>query len=90
MTHFALEGSKVKQNAWQEKASFTNTENWDIWADLDGSNNLKTRYVRGNAVDELFARVSSAGTAAWYYTDRMGSVRQMVDASRDSPGYDCL
>ena len=91
MTHFALEGSKVKQNAWQEKASFTNTENWDIWADLDGSNNLKTRYVRGNAVDELFARVSSAGTAAWYYTDRMGSVRQMVDASgtvQDTIAYD--
>jgi RHS repeat-associated protein len=32
-------------------------------------------------VDQLFARVSSGGTAAWYYTDRLGSVRQMVDGS---------
>ena len=32
-------------------------------------------------VDQLFARISSGGTAAWYYTDRLGSVRQMVDAS---------
>jgi RHS repeat-associated protein len=90
-TRFAWEGEKVYQDAWQNRDSYVGTENWDVWADLDGSNNLKTRYVRGNAVDELFARVKSDGTVAWYLTDRMGSVRQMVDATgavQDTIAYD--
>jgi RHS repeat-associated protein len=91
MTHFAWEGSKVQQDAWQNRNSFIGTENRDVWADLDGSNNLKVRYVRGNAVDQLFSRIKSDGTVAWYLTDRLGSVRQMVDASgavQDTITYD--
>jgi RHS repeat-associated protein len=81
----------VNQDAWQNRNSFVGAENWDVWADLDGSNNLKTRYARGNAVDELFARIKSDGTVAWYLTDQMASVRQMIDASgavQDTIAYD--
>jgi RHS repeat-associated protein len=53
----------------------------EIWADLDGSSNLQTRYIKGDAIDQIFARISSGGTAAWYLTDRQGSVRNVVDAS---------
>jgi RHS repeat-associated protein len=80
-TRFALEGEKVSQDAWGGRTGFVGMENWDVWADLDGSNNIKVRYVRGDAVDQLFSRVKSDGTVAWYQTDRMGSVRQMTDAS---------
>jgi RHS repeat-associated protein len=53
----------------------------DVWVDLSGSNALQTRYLHGNAVDQLFARVSAAGAAAWYLTDRLGTVRDLVDNS---------
>jgi RHS repeat-associated protein len=63
----------------------------EVWADLNGSNGLKTRYLRGDVVDQLFARISAGGTAAWYLTDHLGSVRNLTDASgnlQDTVTYD--
>ena len=51
------------------------------YADFNGSGTLLTRYVSGLAVDELFARTSSGGTTAWYLTDRLGWVRDVVNSS---------
>ena len=51
------------------------------YADFNGSGTLLTRYVSGLAVDELFARTSSGGTTAWYLTDALGSVRDIVNTS---------
>ena len=53
----------------------------NVWADLDGSNNLETRYLHGDAVDEILARVGAGGLVAWYLTDRLGSVRDVVNDS---------
>jgi RHS repeat-associated protein len=53
----------------------------EVWADLDVSNNVQVRYLRGDVVDQLFARLKADGTAAWYLTDRLGSVRDLTDAS---------
>ena len=39
------------------------------------------RYVSTEAVDNILARTSSGGTTAWYLTDRLGSVRDIVNAS---------
>ena len=33
------------------------------------------------AVDDILARTSSGGTTAWYLTDRLGSVRDIVNTS---------
>ncbi|HEV3256345.1 MAG TPA: polymorphic toxin-type HINT domain-containing protein, partial [Gemmataceae bacterium] len=55
-----------------------------------GSNALQTRYLRGDIVDQLFARIGSGG-AAWYLTDREGSVRNLTDSSgtlQDTIAYD--
>ena len=63
----------------------------EIWADLNGSNGLVTRYLHGDAVNQLFARVSAAGVAAWYLTDHQGSVTNLTDASgnlQDTITYD--
>jgi RHS repeat-associated protein len=63
----------------------------NVWADLNSSNQLQTRYLRGDLVDQLFARISSAGTAAWYLTDIRGSVRGLTDNSgvlQDTISYD--
>ncbi len=53
----------------------------NTYADFNGSGTLLTRYVAGPAIDELFARTSSGGTTAWYLTDRLGSVRDIVNTS---------
>ena len=53
----------------------------NVWADLDGSSTLVTRRVFGDQVDQVLARIDAGGTAAWYLTDRLGSVRGMTDGS---------
>ena len=52
-----------------------------IWADLDGSDQVATRYLDGDAVDEVFAREAAGGAVAWYLADRLGSVRDLIDES---------
>ena len=57
------------------------------YADFNGSGTLLERYVsgpgvvNGAVVDELLARTSSGGTTAWYLTDKLGSVRDIVSTS---------
>ena len=53
----------------------------NIWADLDGqnSNALLTRYVRGSAIDQVFARIGADGSAYWLLTDNQGNVRNVID-----------
>ena len=56
-------------------------ENFDAWADLNSSNALTARRVYGDAVDEVVAKISSAGVETWYETDRQGSVVGLVNGS---------
>jgi YD repeat-containing protein len=86
VTRFAVDG-------WDPAtmAQATGNAAFAVWADLDGTNHLQTRYVRGDAVDQLFARVGSDGTAYWELTDRLGSVREVTDNSgvlKDALTYD--
>ena len=37
--------------------------------------------VNGAVVDELLARTSSGGTTAWYLTDKLDSVRDVVSSA---------
>jgi hypothetical protein len=63
------------------------TKMWSVYdgentyADFDGSGTLETRHLYGPAIDASLARTSSGGTTAWYMTDRLGSVRDVVDPS---------
>ena len=55
-------GARVRlRRLGSAKATPVGNENYDVWADLDGSNNLQTRYLRGDVVDQLFARVNMSG-----------------------------
>jgi hypothetical protein len=60
-------------------------ENWDVLLDLNGSNGLETRYLRGDGVDELFARVDSVTTPTAYWTllDHQRGIRDVIDESGD-------
>jgi RHS repeat-associated protein len=50
------------------------------YADFNGSGALTERYLYGLAVDQLFGRYDGTNTD-WYLTDKLGSVRQVVDAN---------
>ncbi len=50
-----------------------------LWAVLDGSNHLATRYVNGNFVDQVLAEIGGSGTVAWFLTDELGSTSAVVD-----------
>ena len=84
VTRYAVDG-------WNPAlASQTGTANFNVWADLDSTNALQTRYLHGDQVDQLFARQDSL-VAYWYLTDRQGSVRDVLDASgnvKDAITYD--
>jgi RHS repeat-associated protein len=51
------------------------------YMDFDGNEELQTRYLYGPGIDELFARIGAAEDPQWYLTDRLGSVRQIVDGA---------
>jgi RHS repeat-associated protein len=55
----------------------------NIWSDVTTTNTLLARYVHGDSVDQVWARAVPAGLTnsgvAWYLTDRLGSVRDIVD-----------
>src|SRR5262249_55511921 len=55
----------------------------NVWADLDGSNNLKVRRVF-DGTDQPVASVTYSGlsaTVAWYLTDRQGTVTDYMSNS---------
>jgi RHS repeat-associated protein len=57
------------------------------YGDFNSSGALLTRYVsgpgmvNGAVVDELLARTNSGGTSAWYLSDKLDSVRDVVNSS---------
>ena len=53
----------------------------NAYADFNGSGSVTTRYLYGLAVDQIIARTSSSGVTAWYMTDQLGSVRDVVSTS---------
>jgi RHS repeat-associated protein len=58
----------------------------NVVADLDGANSnaLLARYVYGDGTNQIVARVQysgTSGTAAWYLTDHLGTVRDLMDNS---------
>jgi RHS repeat-associated protein len=70
-----------------ETVGGVNSKTWTVYdgqnpyADFNGSGTLQQRYLYGPAVDEILARTSSGGTSAWYLTDKLGSVHDLVNTS---------
>jgi RHS repeat-associated protein len=86
ITRYALDG-------WQSGRMPASNADWNVWAELDGqnSNALLTRYLRGDVVDQVFAREDGSGNAYWTLTDRLGSVRDLTDNTgvvKDTLAYD--
>ncbi len=88
-------GNRIERSAWNgsttverfavdgwdtAKPGAVGTENFDVWADLSGSNTLSARRVMGGEFDQVLAKVA-ASVVTWYGVDRQGSVRQVLDNS---------
>ena len=51
----------------------------DIWTELNQAGEIVNRYLQGANVDELIARYNSDEGTNWYLTDRLGTVRDVVN-----------
>ena len=56
-----------------------NQEN--VWADKAEDGEITTRYLLGNRIDEMLARYNVTNGVAWYLTDDIGSIRDLVDSA---------
>jgi RHS repeat-associated protein len=81
-------GERVEQDVTQS-ASTTVTKfaynkisgNNNVWAELNSSNQVQTRLEYLNAIDAVFAQISSSGVEDWYLADHLGSVRGLMNNS---------
>src|SRR6266849_4582308 len=75
--------NRLEKDVWTSTGGLTVTrfayDGGNVWADLNGSNQLQMRRLYLDTVDSVFARISSGGTAAWYLPDRLGSIRDITD-----------
>ena len=83
---YDVEGRRV--GVWVDADGAGPEEPDQVWTVFDGVNpymdfdgELQTRYLYGPGIDELFARIGTGEDPQWYLADRLGSVRQIVDAS---------
>ncbi len=76
--------TKYVMDGWDPAlAGSTGNSKWNVAADVTGGS-LTTRYLRGDAVDQLFAELAYNGTSFtpdWTLTDIRGSVRTVIDNS---------
>jgi RHS repeat-associated protein len=49
------------------------------WADYDTSGNVLTRYLAGHNLNQWIARWQPGSGTAWFLTDRLGSVRDIIN-----------
>jgi RHS repeat-associated protein len=79
---YTYDGKGRRIGVWSD-----GTQTWtayrgdNAWADLSGSGSLTTRYLYGLQMDSLLARQDTGGNAAWYLTDNIHSIRQIVTAT---------
>jgi RHS repeat-associated protein len=81
----------VKENSTQTWTAYAGTSaDANPYADFNGSGALTMRYLfspgatNGGLLNEVLGRTSSGGTTAWYLTDQLGSVRDIVSTSGSS------
>jgi RHS repeat-associated protein len=81
-------GNRIETDVWTQasgKVTVTRMayDGQNAWADLDAGNALVTRRLYGDGVDKLLARIAggTGGSAGWYLTDHLGSVRNVTDGT---------
>ncbi len=80
-TRYGVDGWKHPVDGFNQPYPLKGLENFEVWAELDGSNALLMRRLFGDGIDQPLARIDGAGTASWYHQDRLGSVVGITDNS---------
>jgi RHS repeat-associated protein len=78
-------GQRATEAKWKSGGSTVTTrfayDGQQVWAELNTSNVVQTRYVYGDGQAQLFARIDVGSGVRWELTDHLGSVRDVVDAT---------
>jgi RHS repeat-associated protein len=78
-------GNRVKEDEWTSGTGVVTTKSVYVdgqdYLDLTSGNAVQERYIRGDSANELIARIDGSGNEAWYLTDRLGSVRDIINNS---------
>jgi RHS repeat-associated protein len=88
---YDIQNRRIGKNTLSGGQSWTGYDGVNPYADFNSSGSLTYRYLYGNAIDFLLARVDTSGVPTWYLTDNIGSVREDVNTSGtvlDSITYD--
>src|SRR5262249_23012301 len=91
VTRFAFDGWQSSGGAFGQPYAAAGDETWDMAAELDSANQPMKRYLRGDAIDQVFAELGGAGGGRWYLADRLGTIRDVADgsgAAQDRLNYD--
>ncbi len=77
--------NRLEEDVWTSGGGLTVTRfgynGQNVWVDLNSSNQLQMRRLYLNGVDQVFARIDSSGNAAWYLTDHLGSIREVINSA---------
>jgi RHS repeat-associated protein len=78
-------GQRATEAKWKTGGSTVTTrfayDGQQVWAELNTSNVVQIRYVFGDGLTQLWARIDVGVGLRWELTDRLGSVRDVVDAT---------
>jgi len=88
-------GNRVKEDKWSSGPGLVTTKfvylGQEVYLDLTNANAVQMRYVQGDVADEMLVRIDGSNNVAWFLTDRLGSIRDIVNGSGtviDSVTYD--
>lgn len=60
---------------------FTVYDKQHAWADYDSTGQVVARYLFGDGTDQILTRWRPGSGTTWYLTDRLGTVRDLVNAN---------
>ena len=78
---YDIENRRIGKNTLSGGQSWTGYDDVNPYADFNSSGSLTFQYLYGNAIDFLLARINTSFDPTWYLTDKIGSVRLMVNKS---------
>jgi RHS repeat-associated protein len=78
---YDVENRRIGKNTLSGGQSWTGYDGANPFADFNSSGSLTFSYLYGNGIDFLLARLNTSFDPTWYLTDKLGSVRQVVNTS---------
>src|SRR2546425_12833475 len=76
---YDIENRRIGKNTLSGGQSWTGYDDVNPYADFNSSGSLTFQYLYGNAIDFLLARLNTSFDPIWYLTDKLGSVRLLMD-----------